>query len=509
MQLSWQRQSAADDLTDLLAPLRRRLWWRAGLGLVLGAAGLALGVLFLLALLALCGFGPAPGPSLALAAVSFVLLAALAALARPPSWLATARLVDRTAGLDDRVGTAVETLLVSRGAAAASPAAATQLADAAAHVRHLHPDDAVPVDAVRHQAILVGGLALLTAGLVLLAGLGDGVPGGLIPLRQTLESALAALRPAGEEARSSAPARNEVDARVAPLLQQLDALRTDEAGLSAEELAARRAAAAQQLAELAARSRAQQEALSELARALQASAAAHEAAERLTEGDYARAAAALEALGRESDQLSPAGRRQLADALRQASTALRQLSPELADRAGRAAQALTSRDYRRTEQALEALAEAVAQAGQNVVPQGDLGMLGEALADQGADLEAALAALEALGLRGGAGADGRNPNAASGGPPGSMPGGRPQNTAGGLGAAGAPVPLDSLPSLDGAPGSDAPDPERPSVLAPSSIGATASAGPVAGGEAFQAAGETAPVPTERREVVRGYFGGER
>jgi len=509
MQLSWQRQSAADDLTDLLAPLRRRLWWRVGLALVLRVAGLALGGLSVLALLALCGFGPAPGPTLALAAAALVLAAALVALARPPTWLTTARLVDRTAGLDDRVGTAVETLLASRGAVTASPAAATQLADAAAHVRGLHLDEAVPVDAVRHQAVLVGGLGLLTAGLVLLAGLGDGVPGGLIPVRQALESALAALRPAGEEPRASAPAHNEVDARVAPLLQQLDALRTDEAGLTAEELAARRAAAAQQLAELAAKSRAQQEALAELARALQASAAAREAAERLTEGDYARAAAALEALGSESDQLSPAGRRQLADALRQASTALRQLSPELADRAGRAAQALTSRDYRRTEQALEALAEAVTQAGQNVVPQGDLGMLGEALADQGADLEAALAALEALGLRGGAGSDGRNPNATGGGPPGSTPGGRPQNTAGGLGAPGAPLPLDSLPSLDGSPGNDAPDPERPSVLAPQSVGTTASAGSAQSGDALQAAGETAPVPTERREVVRGYFGGEK
>jgi hypothetical protein len=65
-----------------------------------------------------------------------------------------------------------------------------------------------------------------------------------------------------------------------------------------------------------------------------------------------------------------------------------------------------------------------------------------------------------------------------------------------------------LPSLDGAPSSEAPDPDRPSVLAPASIGANAAAGAARGGEALRTAGETAPLPTERREVVRGYFGAE-
>ena len=51
------------------------------------------------------------------------------------------------------------------------------------------------------------------------------------------------------------------------------------------------------------------------------------------QGDYQRAADALTALGRESDQLSPAGRRQLAEALAAGPGGSRPLSPDLADRA--------------------------------------------------------------------------------------------------------------------------------------------------------------------------------
>src|SRR5262249_29411750 len=181
--------------------------------------------------------------------------------------------------------------------------------------------------------------------------------------------------------------------------------------------------------------------------------------------------------------------------------------PDLAERVQRAAQALTGRDYRRTEQAMGDLAEAVAQAGRGVVPQGDLGMLGEALAGQGAGLGAALAALGQLGGHT-PGSAGRGSGRPGPGQPGAAPGGAPSSAASSLGAAGIPAPLDSLPSLDGAPSIDAPDPDRPSVLAPVSIGATDSAGPTAGGDPLTATGETGAVPTERREVVRGYFGAE-
>jgi hypothetical protein len=310
-----------------------------------------------------------------------------------------------------------------------------------------------------------------------------------------------------DDPRAATPGRTEIDSRLAPLLEQLEALRANEAGLSPEEVAARRAAAAQQLADMAAASRTQQEALAELARALQGTAAGREVAENLMQGDYQRAAESLAALGRESDQLSLPGRRQLADALRQAQSAVRPMSPDLADRVQRAAQALTSRDYRRTERALEELAEAVAQAGQGIMPQGDLGMLGEALGEQGADLEAALAALGALGLGAGMqGGEGQTPGPPGGGPPGLLPGAGAAGDAPRIGAPGAPLPLDSLPSMEGAPGLDAPDPDRPSVLAPISIGATASGAPAPATAPLTAPGETGPVPTERREVVRGYFG---
>jgi hypothetical protein len=366
----------------------------------------------------------------------------------------------------------------------------------------------VPLGATRHYAVLAVGLGLLASGMLLLAGLAEGTPGGLVPLQQLLEAVTGKLSPAHEESHAPAAAASEVDARLAPLYQQLDALRSNEAGLSPEEVAAQRAAAAQRLADLAAASRAQQQALTELARALQGTSAGRDVADNLMQGDYQRAADALTALGRESDQLSPAGRRQLAEALRQAQSGLRPLSPDLADRAQRAAQALNGRDYRRTEQAMGDLANGVAEAGRGVMPQGDLGMLGEALGEQGADLDAALAALGGMGMDGAGQAQTQGNGPPGSGPPGNMPGAAPASDAPRLGAPGAPVPLDNLPSLEGAPSALPPDPDRPSVLAPVSIGATSGGAPAASSAPLTATGETAAVPTERREVVRGYFGND-
>jgi hypothetical protein len=490
------------ELTRLLAPLRRRLWLRESVRLVLRAAFAALVVLLAVATLAVLGLVPAPGAESGLLVLALLVAVAVFAALHPPSLLATARDVDRTGRLADRVGTAVE--IAARGG---GPSVGVQLADATAHLRRLRAPEAVPLAPTRHEAVLAGAVGLLAVGMVLLAGLGDALPTGLVPFRQALHAAGTALAPAPEEAHAAMPPRGEVDARLAPLFQQLEALRGEEGGLSAEEAAARRAAVAQQFAEMAVASRAQQEALAQLAQSLQNTAAA-EVAEALAQADYARAAEALATLGQESDQLSPTSRRQLADALRQAQNNLRQLSPELAERAQRAAQALSGRDYRRTERALGDLAEAIEQAGRGVVPQGDLGMLGEALADSGEDLDAALAALaqaSALGTAGSASASGANQG---GGQPGTVPGGRGEGPGGRLSAPGSALPLDNLPSLDGLPGAEAPDPDRPSVLSPVSVGATSSAPVAQGGETLRAAAETAPVPTERREVVRGYFGAE-
>jgi hypothetical protein len=504
MQASWRRAHDAPEIAALLEPLRRRLWWQSGAQLVLRALCLVLGALLIDATLAVLGIAALPGPRVALAATGLVMAALLVALLRPPSLLATARRLDRHAGLAERLGTAVE--LAAQDAP--GPSGVIQMADAAAYVRALPATAVVPLTGTRHYAVLAVGLALLAAGMTLLAGLPDGTPGGLVPLRQLLEAVTGKVSPAREESHAPAATHTEVDARLAPLFQELDALRGNEAGLSPEEVAAQRAAAAQRLADLATASRAQQQALAELARALQGTAAGRDVADNLMQGDYQRAADALAALGRESDQLSPAGRRQLAEALRQAQSGLRPLSPEMADRAQRAAQALNGRDYRRTEQALSDLASAVAEAGQGVMPQSDLGMLGDALTEQGADLYAALAALGEMGTEGAAQAQGPGNGPPGNGPPGTLPGVATSAEASRLGAPGAPVPLDNLPSLDGAPSVQPPDPDRPSVLAPISIGATSGGAPAAGSAPLTATGETAAVPTERREVVRGYFGND-
>ncbi len=250
MQARRDRTQAAE-LVALLAPLQRRLWWRHSLRLVLRTLTVGLGVLFVAGALATLGLAPPPDSRLLLV-VGGVILGVLAlAIARRPSLLATARAVDRTVGLADRLGTAVE--LTTRGPAGAL--AVVQIADATAVARRLRPADAVPLAGARHDALLTLGLALLTAGTLLLAGLGDGRPSLLVALRHLLGgdadhvSAAQATVPPGPTDRA------QVDSRLAPLLEQLESLRANEATLSPEEVAARRAAAAQQLADLAATSR--------------------------------------------------------------------------------------------------------------------------------------------------------------------------------------------------------------------------------------------------------------
>src|SRR5579885_1029804 len=254
MQASWQRHSAGAELERLLAPLQRRLWWRDGARLVLRTLCLVLGGLLVAATLAAAGLAPTPGLAATVLASLLVLAAVGAALARPPTLQATARSIDRAAGLAERLGTAAE-LAAAR---ASGPTAAVQVSDAVERVRHLSPAAAVPLGDARKEAILAGGLSLLAGGMLLLAGLGDGLPGGLLPLRQALEAAIAAVKPPAEEPHAPVQERGEIDSRLAPLLQQLEALRSTDAGLTPEEAAARRAEATQQLAELAAASRAQQ-----------------------------------------------------------------------------------------------------------------------------------------------------------------------------------------------------------------------------------------------------------
>jgi len=489
------------ELLQRLAALRGRLWLREAVRLVARVAGATLALLLVWATLAVLGLGPAPGGEAAAGVAAVVVAAGLVVLLHPPSLVATARAVDREARLADRLGTAVELL----GREPLPPAGGAQLADAVATLRALRPAQAVPMAALRRELALATAVALLAGGMVLLAELGDALPPGLRSVREVLRAASTALAPA-EQAQAAAPAPSTVDPRLAPLFEQLEALRQADTALSPEEAAARRAAVAQQLAQLAAASRAQQEALAALAQALQ-NTVAMEAADALHRGDYATAAEALATLGRESDQLSPAARRELAESLRQAANALRGLNPTLAERAQRAAQALSGRDYRRTERALGELGEAIMQTGRGVVPPADLGLLGEALAEQGEDLDTALADLAQLGTGANPGA---NPSVSGqqGTAPGTASGAAPQGTDARLTTPGNPQPLDSLPSLDALPSAEPPDPQGRGVLAPVSIGTTSAGAAPQGGEALRAAAESGSVPTERREVVRGYFGGE-
>ncbi|HZR98465.1 MAG TPA: hypothetical protein VFE37_07155, partial [Chloroflexota bacterium] len=168
MQASWQRDSAGAELERLLAPLQRRLWWREGAHVVLRTLCLVFGGLLVVGTLAATGLAPMPNLAVGLIAVLLVLAVLAAVLARPPSLLATARSIDRAAGLAERIGTATE-LAAARST---GPTAAVQVSDAVERVRHLRPAEAVPLRDTRKEAVLAAGLGLLAAGMLLLAGLG-------------------------------------------------------------------------------------------------------------------------------------------------------------------------------------------------------------------------------------------------------------------------------------------------------------------------------------------------
>src|SRR5689334_11205115 len=162
MQGTWRRERAGTELAALLAPLRRRLWWQGGTRLVLRALCLVLGAVLADATLAVLGLAPMPDARVAFAGAALVLVALLVALLRPPSLLATARNIDRAAGLAERVGTAVELA----AAHTPGPTAVVQIADAADRVRSLPAAAVVPLTSTHHYAMLAVGLALLTAGML-------------------------------------------------------------------------------------------------------------------------------------------------------------------------------------------------------------------------------------------------------------------------------------------------------------------------------------------------------
>lgn len=345
--------AAPRQLRRTLHSVQRRLWWRSAAAA--GLRGLAYGACLGLVLVAVAlweGYSPdwlQPLPA-ATALGAFVLLAGL--LRRPSGSLA-ARLADRRLDLEDRLATALEIL----DGRLSSPLADRQLLDAAQVVGDRRLGEVAPLGELR--PIAARSAALLIAFVSLYAVGGQFEPGG---------SPVATLRGQLEELVQRTGLLAQAAAQL-PLLGESNELDPFAAVPPTPLLNAQ---TEEQLRERLARSRSQQAALSRLARSLMGTAAAREVGEHLQRGNYAQAAAALRTLARENDQLSRQAKTELSEALRQAAGETMDVSPDLARQEDRAARALAGRDYRATQQALERLSQAVAEAGQQVIPQEEL-----------------------------------------------------------------------------------------------------------------------------------------
>lgn len=342
--------------------LRRRLsWYRVVEGTLRGLGlGAAAGLLLLLAAM---WEGREPTWLQPHVVASLLALTSLVfALLRAPSATYAARLADRRLDLEDRLATALEILEGRLN----SPMAGRQLVDAWGVVQGQPAGRVAPLSALERPALASGALVALFVATLMVANSIDPADNPLFALRRSVEEQV--LR-SGLFARVLGLPVTTEDEGVDPFAAQVPA------PLLNPQTEA-------QLREQMARSRGQQAALSRLARALTGTAAAREVGEQLQRGNYAQAAAALRSLARENDQLSRQAKVELSEALRQAARETAELSPELARQEERAARALSGRDYRSTQQALERLSQGITDAGREIIPQQELAQAWQRLQEE-------------------------------------------------------------------------------------------------------------------------------
>lgn len=323
-----------------LDAVRRRLWLRHALHALFRAVWLAVAG----AAVWMAGSLLLAGPALALrplgtAVVAALLVGVVFALVAKPSRRQTARMLDRTFGLQERLATAVEHL--GRGVPAAGESASVtylQMADAANVMDELRRHPLLGVRPPTREIVLAVFWALVLAALAFLRGVGGSLP----PLA---EAVVPPFTPAVE--RPEAPAAAAAADAEAP-------------ALSVEEVLARSAQSAQAQRDLAA-----------LAAALADQAVTSNAAEAIRAGDYEGAADDLRELAPDAGQLSEASRGDLAANLDAAAATMAPEGSSLRPASQEAAAGLRAGAQPATE-GLRSLAEAVEQTGEQVAPPAEL-----------------------------------------------------------------------------------------------------------------------------------------
>ena len=534
---------AVQELTFNVQPLhrtfqaaRRWLWLQKGLRVLAMSLCVSLGFLLIAALLALFGAPDAFRKWLWLAAVCALPVGLLAAFLLRPSEAEAVRTVDLYLDLRQQLGTAQE--LLSTGSD--GTLVRWQLAQASDLAGDLPVSRAFPLLPKREAAMALL-LAVASAGLLELASLGVTIPN---PLASLQLPGITRATPRGSSGslfnRQGSPSAAQTRSpALEPTRQLLDEIQkqSQRGGLSQQAAASAIQQADAMLNQAAQDSSIRQEALDNLATNLRDTAAANDIAQSLLQGDYQKAAQQLRDLGSQADQLSPAARQQLAQALRN-SAAQSQGLQQLARTENQAAQSIQRADSSYTSQAMNSLAQAVQDAGSQVIPQSDLANTWQQLTDlnnqlasssQGADTQTPASpqlsqgsegtAQLSAGMQQGSGSSsgqptGTDPSSSPGNGGGQLTGsgGSPGNGQGGpaLGASNPRLgpdgkPLDISGKIAGQFSGQPPDSSTPpSVMRQGNASSTGS---------DQASGaETAPaenvfVPGDQRPVVRDYFGG--
>ncbi|MCS6800793.1 MAG: hypothetical protein RMM58_09350 [Chloroflexota bacterium] len=393
--------------------LRARLWGKRALERALRTVAAVAGLLLIARWFASLGAFGAADALLLLAGMTAV-GGVIAAVRSRPSPADAARAADRSLKLQERLGTALE--LVE--GAHRGELAELQIADTGALLANRRPAEAVgPLVSRRDLAVAVAAVLVALVTWVTLPDL----------------SALVRAPFGGGAGPEPAAAPVTSDLRENNVNDILGSI--EETRRRAQERQIDPAEAQRQLNEAAARLNArieastrQQQNLQALADQLRQTTTAQDVAGAIDRGEYSLAGDLLNQLARESDQLSPQARRELAQALERAAQQTQQ-NPALRDALRRAAQALNRGDYQEIDRAMRNLSDQVGMAGRDVVSQSELGRAQSRL-DQ-ARRELGLNDSQAGGDRGGMEAQGGQLSAsgqqsgdssARGSQPGTMPG---------------------------------------------------------------------------------------
>jgi hypothetical protein len=320
--------------------VRRRLWVTLTAAAICRGIWLALAFAAALMLLDVVG-GPTFDPRPAAIAGVVLLLAGLVlgALSKPSRPL-TARMLDRTFGLQERLSTALDDLgLGVPEPGERAPVVYLQMADSANAIAALRNDSrlrpAIPV----REVVLVVLCALVLATIAFLRGLGGGLP-------ELAVAHVPPFTPAIERPADPEPSAGEVQAAaMTPTVQEV-LERADRSAQTRRDLQA-------------------------LAAAMADHAVTRPAAEEIARGDYDAAGEQIRDAATKAGELSPGAREGLAGDLERASETMQPETNGLQEATSDAASGLRQGDTpARTE--MGDLADAVEQAGRQVIPQGEL-----------------------------------------------------------------------------------------------------------------------------------------